>query len=106
MAQYATLLRPTRTCVRPLARRWRRRMEYQRKAVHAVTQAGRLRAVVEDVAEMAAAAAAMDFGAQHAEGTVLGLPHRVVERLPETRPAGAALELGVGGKQRQVAAGA
>ena len=41
-----------------------RRMEHQRKAVHAVAQAGRLRTVVEDVAEMAAAAAAVHFGAQ------------------------------------------
>ena len=48
-------------------------MEHQRESVHAVAQAGGLRAVVEDVAEMAAAAAAMDFGAQHAEGAVIGL---------------------------------
>src|SRR4051794_17260776 len=90
----------------PSARRWRRRLEHQRKAVHAVAQAGRLRAVVEDMAEMAAATAAVDLGAQHAEGTVLGLAHRIVERLPETRPAGAALEFRLRGKQRQVAAGA
>src|SRR3954447_19848250 len=75
-----------------------RRVEHQRKTVHAVAQAGRLRAVVEDVAEMAAAAGAMDFGAQHAEGPVLGLADGVFQRLPETRPAGAALELGVRGK--------
>src|SRR4051812_23478635 len=55
---------------------------------------------------MAAATAAVDLGARHAEGAILRLAHRVVERLPEARPAGAALELGVGGKQRQVAAGA
>src|SRR3954447_12942725 len=98
-------------CIAPgtrgyLTRRGRRRVEYQRKAVHAVAQAGRLRAVVEDVAEMAAAAATVDFGAQHAEGAVLGLADGVFQRLVKTRPAGAALELGVGGKQRQVAAGA
>src|SRR3954452_2904971 len=89
-----------------LARRGRRRVEHQRKTVHAVAQAGGLGAVVEDMAEMAAAAAAMDFGAQHAEGAVLGLADRVLQRLPETRPAGAALELGIGREQRQVAAGA
>src|SRR4051812_49210694 len=65
-----------------LARRRRRRFEHQRKAVHAVTQTGRLRSVVEDVTEMAAAAAAVDFGAQHAEAAVLGLADGVVQRLP------------------------
>src|ERR1700736_2785272 len=83
-----------------------RRMKHQRETVHAVAQARRLRAVVEDVAEMAAAAAAMYFGAQHAEGAVLGLADRVLQRLIEARPAGAAFELGVRGEQRQVAAGA
>src|SRR5689334_9182991 len=58
------------------------------------------------MAEMAAAAAAMHFDPRHAVGAVLGAADRVVERLPETRPAGAAVELGVGGEQRQVAAGA
>src|ERR1700689_98316 len=81
-------------------------MKYQRKAVHAVAQAGRLRPVVEDVTEMAAAAPAMNFGPQHPEGAVLGLADRVVERLIEPRPAGAALEFGLRGEQRQVAAGA
>src|SRR6202035_3939444 len=83
-----------------------RRMEHQRETIHAIAQARRLRAVVEDVAEMAAAAAAMYFGAQHAEGAVLGLADRVLQRLIEARPAGAAFELGVRGEQRQVAAGA
>src|SRR6478609_4183912 len=44
--------------------------EIHRDAVHAVAQAGRLRAVVEDVAEMAAATAAMHFGAHGAEREV------------------------------------
>src|ERR1700759_26022 len=83
-----------------------RRMKHQRKTVHAVAQAGRLRSVVENVAEMAAAAAAMDLGAQHAEGAVFRLADRILQRLVEAGPAGAAFELGVGGEQRQVAAGA
>src|SRR5260221_9236240 len=87
-------------------RRCRRRTEYQRKAVNAVAQTGRLRPVVEDVTEMAAAAPAVNFGAQHPEGAVFGLADGVVERLIETRPAGAALELRLRGEQRQVAAGA
>src|SRR5580704_17843580 len=80
-------------------------MKYQRKSVHAVAQAGRLRPVVEDVAEMAAAAAAMNFGPQHPQGAVLGLADRVLERLIKTRPTGAALEFRLRGEQRQVAAG-
>src|ERR1700687_5821600 len=81
-------------------------MEYQRKAVHAVAQAGRLRPIVENVTEMAAAAAAVDFGPQHPKGAVFGLADGVVERLIKTRPAGAALEFRLRGEQRQVAAGA
>src|SRR2546423_10076647 len=90
----------------PSGRRWRGRMEYQGVAVHAVAQPGRLRPVVEDVPEVAAAAAAVNFGPQHAEGPVLGFADRVVQRLIEARPAGAALELGLRGEQRQVATGA
>src|SRR6201986_4156411 len=82
------------------------RMKLQGNTVHAVTQAGRLRAVVEHVAEMTAAAAAVNFAAQHAEGAVLMLADRVLQRLIETRPAGAAFEFGLRGEQRQVAAGA
>src|SRR5437899_7848133 len=81
-------------------------MEDQRKAVHAVAQAGRLRPVIKDVTEMAAAAAAVDFGTQHPKGAVFGLADGVVERLIKTRPAGAALEFRLRGEQRQVAAGA
>src|SRR6266404_8108235 len=81
-------------------------MEDQRKAVHAVAQAGRLWPIVEDVTEMTAAAAAVDFGPQHPKGAVFGLADGVVERLINTRPAGAALEFRLRGEQRQVAAGA
>src|SRR6266853_1169007 len=49
------------------------RMEYQGKAIHAVAQAGRLRPIVEDVTEMAAAAAAVNFGPQYPESPVFGL---------------------------------
>src|SRR5947207_164443 len=87
-------------------RRCRSRTEDQRKAVNAVAQAGRLRPVVEDVTEMAAATAAVNFGAQHSEGAVFGLADGVFERLVKTRPAGAAFEFRLRGEQRQVAAGA
>src|SRR4029078_4859572 len=46
-----------------LRRRRRRRVEYQTEAVDAVAQAGGLRTIVEDMAEMAAAAPAMHLGA-------------------------------------------
>src|SRR5271154_6407423 len=81
-------------------------MEHQRETVHAVAQSGRLRAVVKNVAEMAAAAPAMNFGAGHAEARVLGFTDRILQRLIKARPSGAALELGLRGEQRQVAAGA
>src|SRR5467141_3930137 len=81
-------------------------MEDQRKAVHAVAQAGRLRPIVKDMTEMAAAAAAVNFGPQHPKGAVFGLADGIVERLIKTRPAGAALEFRLRGEQRQVAAGA
>src|ERR1700733_6143169 len=87
-------------------RRRRGRMKLQSKAVHAVAQAGRLRSIVENVPEMAAAAAAVNFGAQHPQGPVLGLADGVLERLIEARPAGAALIFCLRGEQRQVAAGA
>src|SRR5256885_1530680 len=78
--------------------------ERQRQAVHAVAQARGLGAVVEDMAQVAAAAAAMHLGAQHAVGAVLARGHGLVQRLPEAGPAGAAVELGLGREQRQRAA--
>src|ERR1700745_3404490 len=80
---------------------WRRRMKHQREAVHAVTKPGRLRPVVEDVAEMTAATAAGNFGTQHAEGAVFVLADGVLQRLIEARPAGAAFEFGLRREQRQ-----
>src|SRR5499427_6841126 len=80
------------------------RDEFQGHAVDAVTQAGRLRAIVEHVPEMPAATAAMHFLPDHAERVVgVGL-HRAVDRSVEARPARSRVELGLGGKQRQIAA--
>src|ERR1700678_4262287 len=81
-------------------------MKQQGEAVHAVAQPGRLRPVVENVAEMTAAAAAVTFGPQHPEGPVFSLADGVFERLIKARPAGAALEFRLRGEQRQIAAGA
>src|SRR5579859_2988379 len=81
-------------------------MELQRETIHAVAQSGRLRTIVEHVSEVAAAATAMHFDALHPEGAVLARADRIRKRLIEARPSGAALELGFGGKQRQVTSGA
>src|SRR5262249_38462246 len=67
---------------------------------------GRRRAVLEDVAEMAAAAAAMHLGAGHAVAVVGQGFDRALLRIVEARPAGAALEFLLRGEQRLPAAGA
>src|SRR5678810_939528 len=81
------------------------RDELQREAVVAVALAGRRRAVVEEVALVAAAAHAVVFGARHDHLVVDLEGHRARQRFPEARPAGAALKLGRGREQRQLAAG-
>ncbi len=68
--------------------------------------AGRRWAVVEDVAEVAAAAAAMFLDAAHAKGGVGSRPDRAGQRAPEARPAGAAVIFGGGREERERAAGA
>jgi hypothetical protein len=74
-------------------------MKIERRSIHAIAQTGRLRAVVKDVTEMAAAPAAMHFGASHKQ-TAVGLRFdRLLDRRRETRPTGSTIELGVGGEQ-------
>src|ERR1700730_17068261 len=68
---------------RPSARGRCRRMEHQRVAVHAMAPARRLRSIVENGAEVAAAAAAMHLVPQHAESAVGGGAPRVFQRLVE-----------------------
>src|SRR6266516_1832931 len=89
-----------------LRARRRAGLEFQRGSVHAVALSGRLRAVVEDVAEMAAAAAAMHFGSRKDEAVIVRSADRVLDRREEARPPGAAVELGFGAEQRQIASGA
>ena len=81
------------------SRSGRDRLEAEREAVHAVAQPRRLRAVIEHMAEVAAAAAAVDGRPGHADGGVGLGPDRLVERSPEARPARAAVELGVRGER-------
>src|SRR5581483_127474 len=87
--------------IRPLLR-----LEIQRHAVDAVAQTGRRRAVRKHMAEMAATAAAMHLGADHAVAAV----HRFLDgarlRIVEARPAGTAFELALRLEQLLPAAGA
>src|SRR5687768_8042250 len=83
-----------------------RRPELESQPVHAEALAGRFRAVVEDVAEMAAAAPAMNLGPDHEKRAVGPGPNRVGERRGEARPAGAAVIFGGRAVDRQIAAGA
>jgi hypothetical protein len=68
--------------------------EFERRAVDAIAQAGRFGAVLEDVALVAFAAGAVDFGTGKNEFEVGGcLDDSGIDRLPEAGPAGAAVEL-------------
>ena len=72
--------------------------------VHAPALAGRWRAVVEDVAEMAAAAPAMDFGPGHEQHPVIPCAHRIGDGPDEAGPPCAAFKLVLRPEDRQVAA--
>src|SRR5262249_40573339 len=81
------------------------RDERHRCGVHAVAQPGRWRSIVEDVAEMPAAAWARHLVAHHAEAPVDGgLDVRLRDRGPEAGPAGSGVELGGGVEQLEPAA--
>jgi hypothetical protein len=80
-------------------------VEVQGDGVDAVAQAGGRRAVLEDVAEMGAAAAAQDFRSPHAVACVMLRIHDSFgDGLVEAGPAGAGVEFGVGIEQRLAAA--
>src|SRR2546422_5742780 len=68
------------------------RLKIHRNAVDAVPQMRGRRAVVEHMAEMAAASAAVHFGAGHAVAPVDRGFDRSLHRIVEARPAGAAIE--------------
>jgi hypothetical protein len=55
---------------------------------------------------MAAAAPAMHFGPRNDQAVIVRTADRVVDRRKKARPTGAALELGLGPEQRQIAPGA
>src|SRR6266446_4291727 len=82
------------------------REELQGGAVHAIPQAGRLGPIVEHVAQVPAAAPAVNLRARHEETPVGRGPDGPIDRRPKARPAGAAVELRVRLEQGQIAAGA
>ncbi len=79
---------------------FRRLFQLQRRRVHAVSEAGRVGSVGEDVAEVGAALSAAGLGPDHAVTGVGGFLHRLLtERLEEARPARPGLELRLRGEQ-------
>src|SRR5581483_4661631 len=82
-------------------------LEDQGRGIDAVAQVGRLRAVIENMPEVAAATGAMDFRPRRRGLAVDLRSDRIGEdRLPETGPTGLAVILRFGGKKQLVASGA
>src|SRR5579863_6999692 len=78
----------------------------QGHAVHAVALARRCRAVVEDMAQMAATAAAMHLGPRQKQLEIERGFDRPLDRSKETRPSRTAVEFGLRRVERLSAAGA
>src|SRR6476660_2701347 len=90
----------------PSAREWRSKSFGQKlhgDAIDAIAQAGRRRPVIEDVAQMAAAAAAVHLRTDHAVAFVRRGLHRTGRGIIEARPAGAAFEFPLRDEQRLIA---
>ena len=68
------------------------RQEIHRESVHAIAQTRRSRSVVEHMAEVAAAPAAVNLRACHVKRTVGVRGDGVIERRVKARPAGVAVE--------------
>src|SRR5689334_23959918 len=82
-----------------------RGFEFQCDAIDAIAQMSRRRSVVEDMAEIAPAAAAVHLVAHHAVAVVRLAFDRARQRIVEARPAGPALEFHLGYEQGLVAGG-
>src|SRR5262245_41992317 len=78
--------------------------EFQGHAVDAVAQSRGRRAVLEDMAQMSAAAPAMHLGAWQQQQVVGGGANGVPQRPIEARPAGLAVVFGFRREQRKIAA--
>ena len=88
-----TLAQKSRTHMHPAAQRIDQNsllfLKLQRNRVHTIPQTGRLRPVIEDVAEMSLTAGTFDLSADLAEATVFLLDHVLLECDPkEAWPAG------------------
>ena len=97
---------PTRRGARPGSRAASSlRLEVERRGVHAVAQAGRARAVVEDVAEVRAAGRAVQprCGACSSDRSSCVLTRSGLDHVEEARPARAGLELRARVEQRRPA---
>ena len=80
------------------------RDEFQRDAVDAVAQAGRLGAILKDMSLMPLATCAVDFGPRESQFVIgSGFDHPWIDWLPEAGPAGPAVELVFRRKEGQVA---
>src|SRR4029434_6961060 len=77
--------------------------EVQRHAVVAPALAGGRRAIIEDMAVVAAAADAVIFGAGQNELVISSGAEYPRDRRKETTPTGVALIFHLGGKKRQIA---
>jgi hypothetical protein len=70
-----------------------------------MTLAGRWRTIIENMPEMAAATAAMNFYARDEQRSVFLGADRSGQRVPEARPASARLVFGLGWIGGEIAAG-
>jgi hypothetical protein len=80
------------------------RLEVKRVAVHAISQAGRSRAIRKNMPEMPVAGGAADFRSAHPEGAILELAHGIrPDGLEETRPAASGIEFRIRDEERILA---
>src|SRR5499433_1398940 len=82
---------------------WSVGQEFQGNAVDAVAQSRGRRAVLEDMAQMSAAAPAMHLGAWQQQQVVGGGAYGVRQRSIEARPTGLAVVFGLRGEHRKIA---
>ena len=69
--------------------------ELHRRRIHAITQSCRSRAIIEDMAQMRIALAALDLRTRHAKTIVDNFDHILFcNRLPKAGPASAGFEFG------------
>lgn len=70
--------------------------EFERQPVHAITQASRFWAILENVAKMGVTAGAENFSAGFSQAVVNSLPHvSFGDRRPKAGPAGVRFKLSV-----------